>query len=482
MDSAEFQADLASSTEPLNHCWEFGVGSGHAPLALRADWQGQLLRCHREIGIQRVRFHGLLSDNLGTLIDDEDKLLYSFFNLDQIWDFLVSNGLSPIVELSFMPKALSSGETTVFHYAANVCPPKDYGQWAILIRKLVEHAVQRYGIDELKSWLFEVWNEPNLESFWTGTQADYFNLYRHTANAIKDVDVRLKVGGPATAKNEWIDNFVDFCEHEGIAADFISTHHYPTDALGKENQDTEAILAATQRSILRENALDTQRRTRGRPLIYTEWSSSSNPRDPLHDEPYAAAYAVKTMMEALFVHGYCFWTFSDIFEENYFPSRPFHGGFGLLNLYGIAKPVYRAFQLLHEIGDRLYRVDGMHSTLDAWVTRRGRQLTILLNNHAMPRHPIEPVKARFKLTNSSSPHTASIRRIDEAHANPKTLWREWGEPEYLGPDEVDRLHARSEMLPEAQPVSFHDDCITLEVDVPPHGVAAVTIEIAASGS
>lgn len=484
MESVEFLADLSSSTQSLLHAWEFAVGSGHAPLALRTDWQTQLLRCHDELGMQRVRFHGILSDDMGTLIDRKGQLLYSFFNIDRIWDFLVSNGMSPIVELSFMPRVLSSGSKTVFHYVANVTPPKDYGQWAILIRKLVKHAVERYGIGEVASWLFEVWNEPNLDAFWTGTQSDYFNLYRHTVGAIKEVDQQLQVGGPATANDGWIEEFVDFCEKEHLAVDFISTHHYPTDlrdnltnALGDEDQDTESVLAATPRGALREYALQAQRQTRGHPLVYTEWNSSSNPRDPLHDESYAAAYAVKTMLEGAFVRGYSFWTFSDIFEENYFPSRPFHGGFGLLNLHGIAKPVYRAFQLLHEFGHEQYSVDGTHPTLDAWIARDLDRLTVLLNNHAMPRNPIEPVHAKMTLIHCGRPLSASIRRIDALHANPKQRWQEWGEPEYLTADEVDRLHACSEMESQAQSLDFNDETIAFEVDVPPHAVAAITIEL-----
>ena len=181
------------------HCWEHTVGSCHAPLALRADWQAQLRRCHDELGFRYVRFHGLLSDDVGTLIRHREKFLYSFFNADQIIDFLVSIGMRPFVELSFMPRALASGSTTVFHYRGNVTPPRDYQQWAALIETLVAHWVARYGIREVAAWFFEVWNEPNLHDFWTGTQDDYFKLYRYTAEAIKNVSASFKVGGPATA-------------------------------------------------------------------------------------------------------------------------------------------------------------------------------------------------------------------------------------------------------------------------------------------
>ena len=475
----EFFCNLSDAATPLRHVWEHTVGSDHAPVALRADWQRQLRRCHNELGFQYVRFHGLLSDDMGTLICHQDKFLYSFFNADQIFDFLLSIGMRPFVELSFMPEALASGGKTVFHYRANVTPPHDYKQWATLISRLVSHWVERYGAQEVREWFFEVWNEANLKEFWAGTRDDYFKLYRHTVDAIKEVDSALRVGGPATAKNEWIEEFLDFCERHNLPADFVTTHHYPTDAFGSEEDDTETQLARGRRSVLREQAQDARRRARGKPLYYTEWNTSSNPRDPLHDEPYAAAFATKTLMEANnLVEGYSFWTFSDIFEENYFPSVPFHGGFGLLNLHGIPKPTYRAFELLRRLGPELLLVDGTHETVDAWVVRKGPSLTVLLTNHALPRHPITTERVEIKVSNAPRKGHAYIERIDGTYANPKRLWREMGEPEYLSALEVERLREASRLCKEPHPCESVNESLSLDITLPPHAVAAITVEFA----
>src|SRR4029434_9051088 len=196
MRMAEFSCDLSQQGTQLLHCWEHTVGSCHAPIALRADWQQQLRRCRSELGFRYVCFPALLSYNVGTVIKHHDQLLYSFFNADQIVDFLLSIGMRPFVEMSFMPTALASEYKTIFHYRGNVTPPKDYGQWATLIHTLVTHWVARYGIQEVAEWFFEVWNEPNLKAFWTGTKKEYFKLYRVTADAIKKVDPSLRVGGP----------------------------------------------------------------------------------------------------------------------------------------------------------------------------------------------------------------------------------------------------------------------------------------------
>ena len=475
----DFTCSFLQPPKAFPHFWEHTVGSGRAPLALRADWQAQMLRCHDELGFRHVRFHALLSDEMGTLLCEDERLLYSFFNADQIIDFLLSIGMRPFVELSFMPETLASGETTVFRYRANVTPPKDYQQWATLIRKLTLHWVERYGAAEVREWFFEVWNEPNLEAFWTGTQEDYFRLYRCTVTAIKSVDESLKVGGPVTANNQWIPEFLDDCKKNALSVDFVSTHHYPTDAFGKPGADTVTQLEHAPREVMKEQARKARDEAGGLPLYYTEWNISSNPRDPLHDEPFAAAFATRIIMEARgLVQGYSFWTFSDIFAENYFPSVPFHGGFGLLNLHGIAKPVYRAFQLLHGLGTELLEVQGTHATVDAWVIRKDKAATVVMTNLAMPRHPIQAERLNLRLSGAPAPRTAWIERIDEDHANPRRLWRTMGEPEYLSATQVEQLKTASVLRKEAQPWTQELGSIDLAVALPPQSVAAITIEFA----
>lgn len=467
--------------EPFAHNWEHTVGSGHATLALRADWQRQLIRCHKELGFRHVRFHALLSDDMGTLLCEQNQLLYSFFNADQIMDFLLSIGMRPFVELSFMPETLASGSKIVFHYEANATPPNDYDAWATLIEKLVAHFVERYGIKEVSQWYFEVWNEPNLTAFWTGKQEDYFKLYRYSAGALKRVDPSLRVGGPVTAMNAWIEDFISFCEKNDLPADFISTHIYPTDPFGKIGDDTISQLANSNSNVMSDHARETHSWAKGRPVYYTEWSTSSNPRDPLHDEPFAAALAARIVMEVnSFVDCYSWWTFSDIFEENYFPSVPFQGGFGLLNIEGIAKPVYRAFELLHNLGTELLdlsRTD-KESTVRAWGIRKGDTLTLLFTNHAMPRHPISTELAHVQITNVPEVRAAYVERVDEYHANATRAWRDMGEPEYLSALQVSQLQSASCLIKEPVSCDYLGGVIHFDLGLPPHSVAAVTIELA----
>ena len=474
---ARFTFDCRGASTPLPHFWEHTVGSDHALMALRADWRAQLERAHRELGFRHVRFHGLLDDDMGTLVGEEGKLLHSFFNADNIVDYLLAIGMRPFVELSFMPSALSSGDTTVFKYRGNVTPPKDVAQWCTLIERLVIHWVERYGVREVRNWFFEVWNEPNLAAFWTGSQQDYFELYRRTAVTIKGVDKRLRVGGPASAANAWIHDFIEYCGGANAPLDFISTHHYPTDAFGAPGDDTLTQLSKSRRSVMRDEARAVRGQAGPLPVYYTEWSSSSNPRDSLHDEPFAAAFAVKTTFEAAgLVQGYSWWTFSDIFEENFFPAEAFHGGFGLLNVEGVAKPVYRAFQLLHGLGDEQLAGNGAHPTVDAWAVRGDKGIRVIVTNFALPRHPVKNETVEVVLEHFRGHARASLQRVDARHANAPAAWRRMRRPQFPSPAQVRRLARASEMVVEPLQVRRARGELLISVDVPPQGIAAVDVK------
>ncbi|RYX96427.1 MAG: beta-xylosidase [Comamonadaceae bacterium] len=482
-DPTTFTADLLSDGMPLRQPWQWGVGSCHAATALRADWQAQLTQAHADLGFRHVRFHGILDDDMGTLIMQSDQLLYSFFNTDRIFDFLLSIGMRPVVELSFMPRTLSSGNDIVFHYQGNITPPRDMAQWGELVRRLATHWVERYGIGEVSQWLFECWNEPNLPAFWTGDQAKYFELYRTTALAVKGVDERLQVGGPATAGNAWLPEFTAFCAKAGVPYDFISTHYYPTDPFGAIDTDTITQLEHSPPGVMRTRALEARQAAGSKPLYYTEWSISSNPRDPFHDGSFAAALATRIALDVDdVVDGYSYWTFTDIFEENYFPSVPFHGGFGMMNLYGIPKPIYRAFQMLRALGGTRFAVAGAHQNVAVWVTGAAapahEDAGVFLINQAMPRHAVtdEPVRVRLRHAPGLRARAVTLSRIDADHANPERAWREMGAPEYLLPAQVDALMAASRTVPEALAFTQEEGALGIGLVLAPQSANHIRIE------
>jgi xylan 1,4-beta-xylosidase len=480
-EKVEFGLDLTATATRFRHYHEVCVGSGHAALALRADWQAHLRRCRRELGFQYVRFHGLLNDDMSVCLGTPERPEHHFHNVDLIFDFLLDIGMRPFVELSFMPTVLASGTRTVFHYRGNVTPPRDFAQWEDLVRDLVRHLAERYGREEVAQWYFEVWNEPNLEYFWAGTQEQYFELYRRSAEAIKLVDPNFRVGGPATARDGWVRELMDFCRAGGLPLDFVSTHHYPTDAAVAPQWDMEDQMAASPRGILTTWVRQTRARAGDLPLHYTEWNTSPSSRDRYHDAPYAAAFILKTIADNDgLVDSYAFWTFSDIFEEVGFPSLPCHGGFGLLNIHGIPKPSYHAFRFLHELGDERLPVKGGGRTVEAMAVSGGPATHVLFWNYDIPRSPIQPARVRLAIAKADEPLRASIERVDEEHANLEAAWRRMGRPHYLGRDQVEQLERAAAVRAERLAVVRSGEEQVVEFTLPPWGVARVTLLSAGS--
>ena len=469
--------DINDKTTPFPHYWERCVGSGHALLGLREDWRAHLKKCHEELGFEYVRFHGLLCDDMSVYSATRKDSHFSFFNIDSIFDFLISINMKPLVELSFMPRDISSGADTVFHYRANITPPNDYTKWVDLIKTLTKHLVDRYGVEEVRKWPFEVWNEPNLKEFWSGTQEEYFKLYRYSAEAVKNVDSQILVGGPATARNAWIPEFREYCEKNNVPYDFISTHHYPTDAALAFDMDMEEQMARSKRGVLKKMAIKARQESGDYPLYYTEWNTSAGLRDRFHDEPYAAAFVAKAIVDNVgLVDTYSFWTFSDIFEEHTQSSRPFHGCNGLQTIHGIPKPTYRAFQLLHALGnERLPVIVDKESTTEAVATKNNNGIKILLYNHNIPRAPISTENVELFIKGAGVITSATLEKIDESHANPKKHWVETGSPEYLNNSAVETLIEKSKIeRHKIKYESFGED-IVINISLPPHGIAAITL-------
>lgn len=466
----------------VNKYWTKCVGSCHAATALREDWRRQLKTCREEFGFEYVRFHGLLDDDMSVCLRRNDgSLEYSFFNIDSVFDFLLEIGMKPFIELSFMPELLASGTKTVFHYRGNITPPKSHDEWGKLIEALASHLVQRYGLDEVRKWFFEVWNEPNLtDFFWAGTMEEYFELYKSAALAVKRVDSRLVVGGPSTAIDAWIPEFREFCSKNNVPLDFISTHHYPTDAAFGLGLNMEEQMARSERGVLTKRVRKALDKAGPLPLYYTEWNNSPSPRDPYHDTPYNAAFIIKTIIDNMgLIDVYSFWTFSDIFEESGFSSVPFHGGFGLMNIHGIPKPSYRAFQLLSRLnGDRLeITSDEASPTVDCIASRNHEGVVILVSNHQIPLSPIKTEKITFTIKGIKGVRSASLERIDELHANPKKVWTEMGSPTYLDRGEIGTLMKASELMSEdvEWKQEEYGDEVTVDLLIQPHSVVAISL-------
>jgi xylan 1,4-beta-xylosidase len=367
------EADYGKIHGNLSQVFRECIGAGRANEGLRADWQQQLALVQKDIGFKYIRMHGLLHDDMGVYKEDlHGNPIYNWQYIDKLHDFLLSVGLKPFIELSFMPADLASGDKTVFWWRGNITPPKSYDKWAGLIRALTKHFEDRYGHDEVKTWYFEVWNEPDIPPFYTADLKEYLKLYKTTAEAIKSVSPDFRVGGPASAVAYGFETaLVEYCAANHVPIDFVSTHSYGVkegvfDETGRKgtvlDTDPKAVSARMihSRELLRGSKLPNLE------LHFTEWSSSYTPTDPIHDQYHQATFIldkIKNAQES--VDSLSYWVFTDIFEENGPRMTPFHGGFGLLNYQGIKKPSYFAYRFLSRLG----KTELASQDPASWVTR-----------------------------------------------------------------------------------------------------------------
>jgi len=445
-NATPFSASIAGPTQPFSHVWEKCVGSGHALLGLREDWRQHLTQAQNEIGFTYIRFHGLFDDDMSAYLNGEAN----FFNIDSVFDFLLSINMKPIVELSFMPEALARNSSqTIFHYKGIISPPKDYNQWYGFIQQVVTHLVQRYGIEEVQSWKFEVWNEPNCD-FWTGSQQDYFTLYNWTAHAVKSVDVSLLVGGPATCQLGWLPEFHDYCIQHQAPLDFLTSHLYPTDPGLPPTRDAfdSAIANASQFAA-----------TVGLPLVMTEFNLglSTNRADDNFGAAFMGHAALGAQQYANNTEVLSYWTFTDIFEEGGFVSAPFHDGFGLLNVNRVPKPVYRAFQLLRQLGALGVYVNASSpgfggatsGDVDVIVTVSATTKPYTVSAVAVNYAPFgwnvtaQNVTVSFDNVFGAVPSAFSMALIDSDHVNPETVWKKFNSPTYPSAAEFEAMLSAS---------------------------------------
>ncbi|HLO60439.1 MAG TPA: hypothetical protein VK179_16930 [Bacteroidales bacterium] len=358
---------------PMSTMFKECIGAGRANEGLRADWQQQLAEVKKVCDFKFIRMHGLLSDDMGVFsYDRQGKPVYNFQYIDVLYDYILSIGMKPFVELGFMPSALASGKETIFWWKGNVTPPKDYDQWAGLIKALTQHYTERYGADEVKTWYFEVWNEPNLSpGFWSSTQAEYFKLYQYTVQAIKSVNKDYRVGGPATAGAGWVPETIEFCRKNNLPLDFISTHAYGVrqgylDEYGSTGTVLDKNPMSVSGDVLRSRSQIAHSTMPSLELHYTEWSSSYTPADPIHDSYHEAPYILQKLKQVGDApNSMSYWVFTDIFEEPGPRFTPFHGGFGLVNYQGIKKPAFYAYAYMNKLGN----TELVNADSASWATR-----------------------------------------------------------------------------------------------------------------
>lgn len=512
----EIKIDRNIGTIPTDFSWQFGLGNDHAYLLHRTDICEHIKLAHEELGIRYIRCHGVLDDDMLTYQRMGDCRMFrtvpfknkieeiNFRQVAHVYDNLLSCGVKPFVELSFMPSALAKGKKLGLRYNPNITMPKSLTAWGEYIKKFIRFLLDRYGAEEVESWYFEVWNEPDLGCFFAGSQKDYFKLYEATVRAIKDVNPNLRVGGPSTSACLWLEDFLAFCEKNKVPCDFVSTHHYPGDAFGNfiNLRNIKQMLGAAMDAVKNRRTLsqamtnmfflpeDFIRWDKGtlakmddkakakvgdKPLLITEWNSMAVFGSPVHDEKYSAAFAVKSCMDLNHsLEGYMFWCCSDLFEEQFMLPGPFAGSFGLVSNDGIPKPNFWGFKLLSELlPNRLALPMRTNDPVEYAAFVDGDKTQILIYAQDQDYHKNDTHDMSIEV--NCTAEAVTVQRIDDAHCNPKAEWRKLGKPDLLTPAQVADIKAKTALREEPQEFAVENGKTKLSLQLRTNDVILITL-------
>jgi xylan 1,4-beta-xylosidase len=464
------------ATTPLRHTWEGVVNIDQFRWMVRRDVQEQLKMAHDELGARHVRAVGMFDDEMRVLGKDPKhfnvagggEARVNWQVVDYVIDSLLDIGISPMFTTSFVPGEYASGTATVFTTKGRVSPPKDYKQWRDLVSGGVRHMIDRYGLDIVGGWYFEVWNEPNLQgSFFDGTQQDFWKLWSETYRAIKEVDATLRVGGPSTARAEWVQDLIEFGRKNDCEPDYLITHVYNNDstsgavapfdgppehsAPGSPHYATGAIRGV--RRVLDELNF-------GGEVHWNEWGRSWWPHFPDRESANEAAFVAKTMSEVSQLADYfAYWCLSDVYDQMGYGATTFHGNYGLLNLQGLRKPPYHAFQLLSKLGNERINtvVENGSDCHGAIVTRRDDRCAALVYSYeAASEYSVREQTVEVELPAGVNWNTQNLtlHGISGNENNILSHWQRMGAPDYLRREELRELQSQNALQPSVTAVEL----------------------------
>jgi len=486
-----------------NKHWQFCVGSGQAILALRTDYTRQLAFAQKELGFRHVRFHGIFDECMEAYQGADSYLNigrarhfknYNFLNIAVAYDNVLSAGMKPFVELSFMPGRLGKNRKAKSEISGiNNSMPKNDADWQDFIKAFVNFLIHRYGREEVKTWHFEVWNEPNIFVFFKGSKKDYFHLYEITARTIKEVEPAIQVGGPSTALCAWLSEFVEFTKKNNVPLDFITTHYYSGEPLGlglmfkyvksmladsvvKMRKLGSGRVLDAGRCFMNDQTEDEKEMEKGMmgrqtasaraqigdlPLYLTEWNLNATITSYSNDTRKVAAFLIKSIAEMdNSVTGSSVWTFSDIFDEFMLLPDEFSGGFGLLTVSGIPKPQFYALKMMAVTGSRKYNLPVTNDEIEIAAYESDNEKQLFVFRHRMKNVSVTPENYEVSFELSGTPSSVTLEKIDEGHCNPLKLWEEMGKPE-LNREQAAEIISRSAPVSENVEVKFADNALLL---------------------
>jgi len=484
-----------------------------------------------------VRTHNLLTSGDGTASlkwgstnvyseDASGNPIYSWAILDRIFDAFHASGVKPLVEIGFMPEALSTRPEPYRHdfprgkvnniYTGWAYPPNSYQKWSELVFQFVHHLRDRYGDAEVKTWLWEVWNEPDI-GYWQGAPEEYFKLYDFSVEAVLRAFPEARIGGPDTTgpgnskAADFLRAFLEHCAHQGNYAtgktgsrlDFISFHPKgsPTWQGDHVQMGISRQLAAIEQGF---KIVASFREWKQTPVILGEsdpegcaaCSAKENPQNSYRNGPLYGAYTVEALNNVLVLAqqehinllGVVTWAFE-------FENQPYFAGFRELATNGVDKPVLNAFRMLGLLGNERVQATSSGSLttedivrngvralpdINAIATRKDHEIEILVWNYhdddvLFPAAPID-------LAISGLPTTAKRGllehfRVDSDHSNAFTEWKETGSPQSPTDSEYKRLESAGQLQLLNSPawVEMQQGSVRLQFTLPRQSLSLVRV-------
>jgi xylan 1,4-beta-xylosidase len=516
------EADLMQVTEVVKPHWKKLINFGRASEGFRQDLQDQLRCAQKEIGFQYVRFHGIFSDDMKILSRDSfGRLSFNWDKVDRLMDSLMELGLKPFLELGFMPSLLASGSETLYEWKANVTRPEEIDQWKTFIRAFMIHLTERYTLEEVETWYFEIWNQPELEGiYWIGSFNEFLDFFEATYQEIKTVSSRLRVGSPSITHQElrygtYLEKFLKAAKNRGIHLDFISLHLY------QENYSVMDLMKLLEKADIEKagfaSVLDLAKYIKSPyhtedfvrtnlqvvrvllrslnlehlPVFVTEWNVSMHYGNRFSDTAFKGAFVLDKLVETMGLSdamGY--WTLSDIFEEFGIPDSQFHGGFGMMTKTGLRKPEYYAYQFLSQTGEEV-----IHKDQQSLITRKGDNVQMILWNHSYFSQEFQQAREyavtdenlygifedketqcfQIEIRNITGRYREIQRAVNRESGSSFDEWMRMGRPENMSEEEEEYLKSRSQ--PQIR-VKDHlaEGKISCSCRVPVHGMVFIELK------
>ncbi len=507
------EVDCTHTERTLRHSWRTVVGVGRAKELLYSEVQDMLRQLQRDVGFRYLRFHGIFSDDMLVCRTGRDGALqFSFTLVDKALDFILSIGLKPQIQFSFMPAAMAAEpDRTVFASPFTISLPRRMEEWNRLVTLFLTHVQKRYGTQEIRSWLYSVWNEPDTsrQMFGFEDRQQFFTLYEATCRTVKEFDSELVFGAPSlfpiTKENyKWMRDYLSFADVHGCRPEFIDVHYYSDDfhqlppgvstftapATANGDPDHFGKFITELHDFLEQESVGHL------PVYITEWNLTVSHRSLINDTCFKGCYLVKNFLENYDrVDAVGYWCLTDFLEEYQPAQHLFHGGMGLFTVNGIKKAPYYAMEMLSRLGDTLVAAGEGY-----FVTRRGERMVMVFYHyeHFNPlfvqegfglsltsRDGVFPNGCDLEVSLTLTHLPDGLYRVRETilnrqHGSCFDRWVDMGAPE-LGESEAEWLRQNSQPALRIYQTTATQEALSYSATLAPHEVRLVEVSPAGSG-